>query len=61
VIDRLMVLAPVGADPVMPSWMSNILTKIMAPETHLNVRLFLAKIVVDRPAVFQPFATDWFR
>ncbi|KAG0339299.1 hypothetical protein BG004_006877 [Podila humilis] len=48
-------------DGQMPSWMKDIHRKLINPATHLNIRLFLAKIVVDMPQVFEKYAHSWIR
>ena len=45
----------------MPTWMRNLLAKMVSNDTTANVRLFIAKMVVNRARIFQPFAEDWFR
>ena len=45
----------------MPGWMRHLHTKIMAPETKANVKFFIARLVVNRPHVFQPFGQEWLR
>ncbi|XP_063933974.1 DNA-dependent protein kinase catalytic subunit-like [Zophobas morio] len=41
-----------------PLWMVQLLKK-MSVDTHINVRLFVAKLVCNRPGVFSPFANTW--
>lgn len=39
--------------------MRNLHNKMIAGETHPNVKLFIAKLVVNRPTVFQHWAAHW--
>ncbi|KAJ3073015.1 hypothetical protein HDU98_002395 [Podochytrium sp. JEL0797] len=48
-------------DAEMPPWMKSLNSKMAKPDTHINVRLFLAKIVINLPTVFAPFAKHWWR
>ena len=43
-----------GAPRPLPSWMSEMLQKLSDAATPLNVRLFLTKVILNRPAVFRP-------
>ena len=45
----------------MPSWMHHLLQKIQNPDTHVNVKYFIAKIVSNRQKVFKRYAADWIR
>ncbi len=47
--------------PAMPAWQAQLLAKIQHDETSKNVKLFIAKIVTNRPDAFEPWAGDWFR
>lgn len=44
----------------MPLFMQNLLLEIKRPGVHLNVRIFILKILVNNPQLFQRFATHWF-
>jgi DNA-dependent protein kinase catalytic subunit len=44
----------------MPDWMKNMLEKLAHDSTHLHVKWFIAKVVVNRPEIFQPYAKSWF-
>lgn len=35
----------------MPAWMKNVLDKFSNPETNLNIKLFIAKSIVNSPKV----------
>ncbi|KAJ1552285.1 hypothetical protein HK096_000756, partial [Nowakowskiella sp. JEL0078] len=45
----------------MPAWMKELHSKISVRETHINVRLFIAKLVVNIPKAFRPYATQWWQ
>jgi DNA-dependent protein kinase catalytic subunit len=47
-------------DKDMPSWMIEIHNKFANDETHLNVKIFLAKIIINRPSIFEPYANRFF-
>ena len=50
--------SPQGSKPsTMPDWMRNIHDKLRNSETHLNVRLFLAKVILNSESTFRPFAS----
>ena len=40
----------------LPQWMLYLHTKLTDANTHSNVRLFIAKIIINRPLVFQLYA-----
>jgi DNA-dependent protein kinase catalytic subunit len=51
---------PKGTQPSdMPQWMSSLHKKFTDGKTHTNVRLFLARLVTNRPRVFEPYAKFW--
>ncbi|KAG1708186.1 hypothetical protein DVH05_024868 [Phytophthora capsici] len=43
----------------MPGWMKKIFDVIIDPSTNLNVRLFLAKVVLNVPDVFAMYSSAW--
>ncbi|KAL3667954.1 hypothetical protein V7S43_006831 [Phytophthora oleae] len=43
----------------MPGWMKKIFDVIVDPSTNLNVRLFLAKVVLNAPDVFTMHSSSW--
>ncbi|KAJ3289778.1 hypothetical protein HK104_007244 [Borealophlyctis nickersoniae] len=43
----------------MPSWMQEIHKKFTESDLHINIRLFLAKIIINLPTVFLPHASFW--
>ena len=43
----------------MPSWMAALHRKFNDSQTHPNVRFFLARLITNRPTVFQPWAKAW--
>ncbi len=44
----------------MPVWMANMHKKFKDGSTNVNVRLFMAKLIVNAQEVFQPYAKFWF-
>eukprot|EP00048_Salpingoeca_helianthica_P009248 m.132741 g.132741 ORF g.132741 m.132741 type:complete len:3967 (+) comp14817_c0_seq1:97-11997(+) len=47
-------------DPVeMPGWMKHLHVKFLAPDTKPNIKLFIARLIVNRPKVFQPHGREW--
>ncbi|KAF8935223.1 hypothetical protein BGZ52_000691 [Haplosporangium bisporale] len=48
-------------DGQMPSWMKDIHRKLTNPNTHLNVKLLLAKLIVNMPQAFEAYANSWVR
>ncbi|XP_067044034.1 DNA-dependent protein kinase catalytic subunit-like isoform X2 [Acropora muricata] len=50
----------IGAASVdMPGWMSPLYKKFISPNTHLNICLFIAKLAVNEPQMFEPYAKYW--
>uniref|UniRef100_A0A8D0GIE8 DNA-dependent protein kinase catalytic subunit n=1 Tax=Sphenodon punctatus TaxID=8508 RepID=A0A8D0GIE8_SPHPU len=45
--------------PDLPPWMKFLHGKLGNPSVPLNIRLFLAKLIVNTEEVFQPFAKHW--
>ena len=43
----------------LPQWMAYLHSKLTDSKTHLNIRLFIARVVVNRPMAFQPYAQVW--
>jgi len=54
-------VSPPKAGEKMPSWMQELFDKISARETHINVRLFIAKLIINRPHVFEPYGDSWWK
>ena len=46
-------------DGAPPAWMQYLQKKFVDPGAHLNVRLFIARLVVNCGEIFQPFAKCW--
>ena len=40
-------------------WKDALLKKMLAKNTHPNIQLFIAKILINRPAAFQDVAKSW--
>ncbi|XP_076445486.1 DNA-dependent protein kinase catalytic subunit-like [Babylonia areolata] len=46
----------------MPSWMSYLCDKVKNPSADLfNVKLFIAKLIINSSEIFQPYAKFWLR
>ena len=43
----------------MPAWMSALHKKLTDGKTQNNVRLFITRLITNRPRVFQPYAKFW--
>ena len=43
----------------MPQWMASMHKKFNSGSTHQNIRLFLARLITNRPKVFQPYGKYW--
>jgi hypothetical protein len=41
---------------LMPKFMKELCMVCKNPETHFNVRLFIAKLVINLPNLFEPYA-----
>ncbi|KAF9116341.1 hypothetical protein BGX27_003334 [Mortierella sp. AM989] len=48
-------------ESTMPSWMKDIHRKLTNPNADLNIRLFLAKIIINMPEAFEMYAYSWIR
>ncbi|RLN72478.1 hypothetical protein BBJ28_00001056 [Nothophytophthora sp. Chile5] len=46
-------------ETAMPGWMKKLFGVMESTSTELNVRLFLAKVVLNVPDVFTPYALSW--
>ncbi|XP_066480516.1 DNA-dependent protein kinase catalytic subunit [Tiliqua scincoides] len=45
--------------PALPPWMKFLHGKLGNPSVPLNIRLFVAKLIVNTEEVFQPYAKQW--
>ncbi|BFZ03143.1 hypothetical protein BsWGS_06182 [Bradybaena similaris] len=53
---------PKGVIPKeMPAWMLYLHEKMTNPESHINVKLFIAKLVINCNEIFHPYAQFWLR
>ncbi|KAF9970692.1 hypothetical protein BGZ73_006560 [Actinomortierella ambigua] len=52
---------PVKEQSAMPKWMLDLFSKFKDPATELNVRLFIAKIIINIPEAFEMYAAIWIR
>ncbi|XP_062919332.1 DNA-dependent protein kinase catalytic subunit isoform X2 [Mobula hypostoma] len=43
----------------LPPWMKFLHGKLGNPSTALNIRLFIAKLIVNTEEIFQPYAQEW--
>jgi len=44
----------------MPEWMKLIYTALNDSSTHINIKFFLTKIIVNRPHIFEPYCHSFF-
>ncbi|XP_035828316.1 DNA-dependent protein kinase catalytic subunit [Aplysia californica] len=65
---RHMVATKISPEPTagapakeMPAWMPYLHDKMSSPSSHVNTKLFIAKLVINCTKVFQPFAKFWLR
>lgn len=49
-----------GESPAMPEWMKNMHEVFSAARTHVTIKWCIAKLIVLKPAIFQPYASLWF-
>ncbi|KAF9965129.1 hypothetical protein BGZ70_005357 [Mortierella alpina] len=48
-------------ESTMPSWMKDIHRKLTNSNTAINIRLFLAKMILNMPEAFEMYAHSWIR
>jgi hypothetical protein len=52
----------IGAPPPpMPKWMEPLFQRLSDASSELNVRLFVLKLLLNRPVLFRPWAQQWLR
>jgi DNA-dependent protein kinase catalytic subunit len=61
IIDHLTLTFPKENDNKMPEWMKELHNKANNDETHVNIKLFIIKIILNRPKIFEKYLEDWFR
>lgn len=44
----------------MPLFMQNLNQEIRREGVHINVRIFILKILINNPTLFAPYASEWF-
>jgi DNA-dependent protein kinase catalytic subunit len=44
----------------MPQFANNLLGEFCNPDTHINIKVFILKIVTNNPKLFKPHANLWF-
>jgi DNA-dependent protein kinase catalytic subunit len=49
-----------AATGVMPVWMTEVFNKLERADTHINVKLFITKLIMNKPEAFENYAKDWF-
>ncbi|KAJ3178568.1 hypothetical protein HDU85_005175 [Gaertneriomyces sp. JEL0708] len=59
VIDKLTPPNPLIATQPMPQWMQELSKKMVDSESTLSLRLFIAGLIINRPKVFAPYASEW--
>jgi len=45
----------------MPAWMSPLHKKLTSSSTHINICLFIGKLIINEPKIFEPYAKFWLR
>ncbi|XP_071796803.1 DNA-dependent protein kinase catalytic subunit-like [Asterias amurensis] len=49
-----------GAKPTeMPGWMANLQKKLSSHSTPVNIKLFIARLIINNNEVFEPYAKFW--
>eukprot|EP01125_Pyxidicula_operculata_P008002 TRINITY_DN2699_c0_g1_i1.p1 TRINITY_DN2699_c0_g1~~TRINITY_DN2699_c0_g1_i1.p1 ORF type:complete len:2900 (-),score=828.74 TRINITY_DN2699_c0_g1_i1:54-8009(-) len=46
---------------VMPRWMKELHTVCVSTMTHVNIKLFITKLIINLPHIFEPYARFWFK
>ncbi|KAI8831763.1 NUC194 domain-containing protein [Chytriomyces cf. hyalinus JEL632] len=54
-------LPAVTAGSEMPTWMKSLIAKIQKQETHINVKLFIGKLIINAPNIFETQKNQWWR
>ena len=44
----------------LPPWMDYLNKKLTSNSTHRNIKLFIAKLIINTEEVFRPYAKFWF-
>lgn len=60
-LDHMMGLFGDSYTEVVPDWMELMLRTLSSDAVHTNVKLFIAKVVVNRPSIFRRYAKQWMR
>ena len=60
-LDAIALKFPLKAEGDVPDWEDEFLEKFKSSETHMNVRIFIAKCLVNRPQVFSVHSQYWIR
>ncbi|RUP50947.1 hypothetical protein BC936DRAFT_136979 [Jimgerdemannia flammicorona] len=55
------IIKPLPDKSGLPAWMSELQKKFAARSTPLNIKLFLAKIILNYPKAFEQYAAFWIR
>ena len=45
---------------VMPLFMQALNQEVRRADTNINVKIFILKIVINNPTLFEPYAAQWF-
>eukprot|EP01080_Neovahlkampfia_damariscottae_P000233 gene233-4479_t len=59
VIDRLVALFPLDKS-TLPTWMNELHHIYVNEDTSLNVKLFITKLILNRPNIFEVYSSYWF-
>ncbi|XP_061175418.1 DNA-dependent protein kinase catalytic subunit-like [Saccostrea echinata] len=50
-----------GVVPELPAWMKCLNDKLKNPRTHINIKYFIVKLIINTAEIFRPYARDWIR
>jgi DNA-dependent protein kinase catalytic subunit len=45
----------------MPGWMKEMHKKFTSASTHMNIKLFMVKVIANKPEAFEAWADQWFK
>lgn len=60
-LDAIASKFPLKADEEVPDWEDELLSKFKDEETHINIRIFIAKCLLNRPQMFTVHSQYWIR
>lgn len=60
-LDSIASKFPLKTDGEVPDWEDELLTKFKDEEIHMNIRIFIAKCLLNRPQIFTVHSQYWIR